>query len=420
MGFREALKIALQSLWANKMRSILTLIGVVIGVASVIMIVTMINGVNNYVATKVYRLRGRRIYRQPDALRSSLSGQEYLKYQKRKILRMDDYEAVAAAMYACALYRREISTTGNVVSNHQSATGVSIRGWTTDMLTMYNYNIAEGRSFTPTEMQHDAHVAVVGYDIVDNVMGAGRPHRKRNPRGWRSLHRHRSGGASGNHPRAEPGQLCRHSHHLPIRPSTDRTIPSPFTPRLEASAPQLEQASDQVRAILRARRHDALGQPDSFSIDTNASFVGLFKSFSQSFFGVAIGIATISLVIGGIVIMNIMLVSVTERTREIGVRKALGARRSDVMLQFLIESATMALAGGLIGVVGGIAVAKLITVIIGFPTTIALWSVARQFAAGHFRRHLLRRLSRAQSRHARSHCRAAVGALTRETLPACQ
>ena len=138
---------------------------------------------------------------------------------------------------------------------------------------------------------------------------------------------------------------------------------------------KLEAASDELRAILRARRHDAPGQDDSFSVDTNASFVGLFKSFSQSFFGVAIGIATISLVIGGIVIMNIMLVSVTERTREIGVRKALGARKSDVMMQFLIESAVMALTGGLIGVIGGIAIAKAITLVIGFPTTIALWSV---------------------------------------------
>ncbi len=373
MGFRESLKIALQSLWANKMRTILTLIGVVIGVASVIMIVTMINGVNKYVATKVYGY-GADVFTASQMPQVIMTSEEYLKYQKRKILRMDDYQAVLDECTACTAVGAEISKNGNVVSQHQSATNVSIRGWTTEMLTMYNFNIAEGRSFTPTELQHDAKVAVIGYDIVDNVLGIGDPIGKEI----------RVDGV----PYRVIGVVERQGNTL--GQSQDDFVGIPISTyqavygtndsltiygKAGGLDEKLERASDQVRAILRAKRHDAPGQDDSFSIDTNASFVGLFKSFSQSFFGVAIGIATISLVIGGIVIMNIMLVSVTERTREIGVRKALGARRSDLMMQFLIESAAMALVGGLIGVVGGIAIAKLITLIIGFPTTIALWSV---------------------------------------------
>ena len=373
MGFRESLKIALQSLWANKMRSILTLVGVVIGVASVIMIVTMINGVNKYVATKVYGY-GADVFTASQMPQVIMSSEEYLKYQKRKVLRMEDYQAVNDECTDCVAVGAEISTNGNVVSNHQSATGVSIRGWTTDMLTMYNYNIAEGRSFTPTELEHDAKVAVIGYDIVDNVLGTGDPIGKEirvDGVPYRVIGVVERQGTT-------LGQSQDNFVGIPI--STYQAVyGSNDSVTIYGKAggvdEKLEAASDQMRAILRAKRHDAPGKDDSFSIDTNASFVGLFKSFSQSFFGVAIGIATISLVIGGIVIMNIMLVSVTERTREIGVRKALGARRSDLMMQFLIESATMALVGGFIGVIGGIAVAKLITLIIGFPTTIALWSV---------------------------------------------
>ncbi|MHB1957628.1 MAG: ABC transporter permease [Acidobacteriaceae bacterium] len=373
MGFRESLKIALQSLWANKMRTILTLVGVVIGVASVIMIVTMINGVNKYVATKVYGY-GADVFTASQMPQVILTSEEYLKYQKRKVLRMEDYEAVKEQCTTCIAVGAEISKNGTVVSQHQSATDVGIRGWTTNMLNMYNYNIAEGRSFTPTELQHDAKVAVIGYDIVDNVLGVGDPIGKEirvDGVPYRVIGVvERQGNTLGQSQDDFVGVPI--STYQAVYGSNDSVTIYGKAGGLDE---KLERASDQMRAILRAKRHDAVGQDDSFSIDTNASFVGLFKSFSQSFFGVAIGIATISLVIGGIVIMNIMLVSVTERTREIGVRKALGARRSDLMMQFLIEAAAMALVGGLIGVVGGIAIAKLITAIIGFPTTIALWSV---------------------------------------------
>jgi putative ABC transport system permease protein len=373
MAFREAFKLALQSLWANKMRSILTLIGVVIGVASVIMIVTMINGANKYVATKVYGY-GADVFTASQMPQVILNGSDYLKFSKRKILRMDDYQAVADQCTDCTLTGAEVSKTGNVVSKHQSATGVSIRGWTVDMLPMYNYNIVQGRSFTATEVRHAAHVVVVGYDIVDNVLGMGDPIGQEirvDGVPYRVIGVVERQGKT-------LGQSQDNFVGVPIS-TYQNTYGSNDSITIYAKAggvgDVLERASDQVRSILRVRRHDALGQPDSFSVDTNSSFVGLFKSFSQSFFGVAIGISTISLIIGGIVIMNIMLVSVTERTREIGVRKALGARRGDVMLQFLIESGTMALAGGLIGVASGIAVAKIITFAIGFPTTIALWSV---------------------------------------------
>jgi putative ABC transport system permease protein len=126
---------------------------------------------------------------------------------------------------------------------------------------------------------------------------------------------------------------------------------------------------------MRARRHLQPGKPDSFSIDSSATFGDMLGKIVDNFGAVVVAIAGISLVVGGIVIMNIMLVSVTERTREIGVRKALGARRQDILLQFLIESATMSLLGGVLGVIGGISLAKVVSALIAFPSEVELWSI---------------------------------------------
>jgi putative ABC transport system permease protein len=139
---------------------------------------------------------------------------------------------------------------------------------------------------------------------------------------------------------------------------------------------RLEAAQDQARQILRARRHLNYKDKDDFTIATNENFLQIWANISQAFFAVTVGIASISLVVGGIVVMNIMLVSVTERTREIGIRKALGARRHDILVQFLVESATLALVGGIIGILLGLSIAFAVSMITPLPASVKWWAIA--------------------------------------------
>ena len=374
MAFREAIRIALQSLWANKLRSILTLIGMVIGVASVIMVMTLVAGVNKFVATKIYGY-GADVFtasKQPSVI---FSDAEFMKYQKRKDLKYDAYEAVAERCTACANTGAMAASTGSVVYGTHSATDIEIRGWTSDMPSIYDVNIERGRDFTQGEVDRRLHVALIGPDIVDNQMGGEDPLGKVirvdgeqytvigvGERKGKTL------GQSQDNWAAIPLTTFLDTH------GADKNNLTIYARAFGVGDP-LEVASDEMRVILRTIRHDRPGEDDSFSIDTNQTFVGIWQSISSSFFAVFISLAAISLVVGGIVIMNIMLVSVTERTREIGVRKALGARRGDLMAQFLIESATMSFVGGIGGVLGGILMAKLITLLVGFPSDIKIWSV---------------------------------------------
>jgi putative ABC transport system permease protein len=149
-----------------------------------------------------------------------------------------------------------------------------------------------------------------------------------------------------------------------------------------SSAKALDSTMDDVRLLLRSRRHAAYRNADDFAMETNATFLQLWGSISGTFFGVTIGIASISLIVGGIVIMNIMLVSVTERTREIGLRKSLGARQSDIRMQFLIESSTIAAMGGAFGVVCGILLAKVVTWTTSLPSSVQMWHGQTPGSAG--------------------------------------
>lgn len=373
MQFIEAMRLALQSLWANKLRSILTLLGVIIGVGSVITVVTLTNGARQFVTSKInsYGAATITISKMPQTF---ITMEEYLSYQKRRDVTYDDYRAVLSECTLCKSVGAQRHGTGKVVHGTKSTTDTDIRGWTWTMPALSNLNIDLGRSFTQVEDDHSAGVAIVGADIVDNVLGDGDPLGKEI----------RVDGA----PFTVIGVGERQGKML--GQSMDNWVAIPLTSFLHkygahsslaifvdagAGGEVMEMASDELRTIMRARRHLASSVPDAFSIDSSATFQNLLGKIINNFGAVVAAIATISLVVGGIVIMNIMLVAVTERTREIGVRKALGARRNDILLQFLIESATLALVGGLIGVVAGIVVAKGITLAISFPSEVELWSI---------------------------------------------
>jgi putative ABC transport system permease protein len=373
MEFKEAVKIALQSLWANKMRSILTLLGVVIGVASVIAVVTLVNGANTFVTSK-FSTYGADVFTVSKMPQIITNSEDYVRYQKRKNILLDDYMYVKDNCKGCVGIGAQQATMAKVVRGTQSVTDCSIRGYTWQMPSLQNLNIMQGRGFTQTDEDHASHVAIIGTDIADNLFGGTDP--------------------IGQDLRVDGAQYTvigvSEKQGSTFGQSQDNWVGIPLTAyqksygtsktltvyvKAGSAGEPLERAADEVRVLMRARRHDAVGSPQSFELDTNNTLVGFFSTITASFGAVAGAIAFISLIVGGIVIMNIMLVSVTERTREIGIRKALGARGHDIMLQFLVESATMALVGGAFGVIGGIGVAQVVTLLIGFPSTIALWSV---------------------------------------------
>jgi putative ABC transport system permease protein len=374
MTILEAIRIALLSLWANKLRSALTLLGVVIGVAAVIAVVTFVNGINGYVAEKIFNL-GADVFIISKITPVVTNIDQLLEGQKRKDLTMEDYHAVAESCQHCSMIGASaINSSGHVRYGEESISDTWIRGLTPSAASILDLDLTAGRMLNENDEENRSQVGVIGTDVVDNLFPTVDPLGKEirvEGEVYRVIGVGKKQGTTLGQSRdnyvAIPitTYLKQFGSHSPIR----------ISGKAHGVGVELEAAIDESRAVLRARRHDLPGRPDSFSAETNASFLSIWSNLSGTFFIAMIAIAAISLVVGGIVIMNIMLVSVTERTREIGIRKAMGARRHDVMLQFLIESGTMALVGGLLGVLFGIAFAKGITAIIGMPSEIKLWAV---------------------------------------------
>ena len=376
MHLIESIRIALQSLWANKLRSVLTLLGVVIGVAAVIAVVTFVSGINDYVAKKVFNL-GADVFLIFKVSPVAIDVDHYLEGEKRKDLTIDDYRAVAEACRHCELVGASTrNESGHVKYGGQSISDTLVRGLTPGMATILDTDLSAGRMLNDTDLNNRSPVVVVGNDIVEHLMPGMDPLGKEvQVDGWTyqvigvAKKKGKTLGQSADNFVMMPITSCLKqygSHDTSLR----------IAGKALSAGVSLSEAVDEARVALRAKRHDPLGGDDSFDIETNASLLSIWSGLSNTFFMATIGIAAVSLVVGGIVIMNIMLVAVTERTREIGIRKALGARREDVLLQFLIESVTLALFGGILGVLCGVGVAESVTALIGMPSSIKLWAVA--------------------------------------------
>jgi putative ABC transport system permease protein len=372
----EAIRIAFQSLWVNKLRSVLSTLAIVIGVAAVIAVVTFVAGIDGYVAGKVFNL-GADVFIMSKFSPVETNVEHFLEAEKRKNLELEDYQAVLDACRHCEYVGAALrNSTGHVKYAEQSISDTTVQGITPSMAPIYDTDLTAGRMLTETDLNNRSLVAVVGTDIVEHLMPGIDPlGREIRLDGWT----YQVIGV-GKKKGKTLGQTLDNYVMIPITAYLKQygahTDSIRISGKAAAAGASLNEAVDEARVALRAHRHDRIGAGDSFDIETNASLLGIWKDFSSTFFMATIGVAAIALVVGGIVIMNIMLVAVTERTREIGIRKALGATRDDVLMQFLIESVTLSLLGGALGVLVGAGVALGVTALIGMPSAIKLWAVA--------------------------------------------
>lgn len=373
MNFSEAVAISTSSLWAHKLRSVLTLIGVVIGVSAVIAVVSLINGANQYVATRVFRL-GADVFglsKQPSIITNV---DDWLEFQKRKRLTYDDFQAVREQCKSCKEVGASLGGRVEVKSGLNSLKDTNLRAWTPEMAQLYDVDLVAGRHITETDLSGAAPVCVIGMDVVENLLPTVDPLGKEVR--WNNVPCQVIG--VGKKEGSALGNSLDNWIILPLSTYNKEFGNQQTSLRITAragSAAKIQASVDEVRQIMRGRHHLTYQAKDDFAIETSDSFLSLWKDISGSFFAVTIAIASISLVVGGIVIMNIMLVSVTERTREIGMRKAVGARRTDILRQFLIESSTISVIGGALGVLLGVMVAGLVSWVTPLPSTVRLWSV---------------------------------------------
>ena len=372
----EAFRVATASLRSNKLRTALTLVGIVVGVAAVITVITIIKGLNQTVA-QTFSSQGSTVFsisKNPQIIKSR---EDFIKFNRRKDVTHEDAEVIARLCTACWRVGTAANAIETVKYADQKAENVRIRG--IDPITMFDIDgvtINVGRIWTESEGTSGRDICVIGTDMLKNLFSDAPADR-----------------ALGQEIRIDGRPYLVLGVLEPLGSifgfSRDNVVYIPYSTYQKAyggrrslvtfiqvqSPEQLETAEDQVRTIMRSRRHTAPGAEDEgFALETQDVFLNLYGSATSNIYLVTVFVAAISLIVGGIVVMNIMLVSVTERTKEIGIRKAIGARRKDILTQFLIEAVTVTAIGGLIGVGTGFGLAYVISALIGFPLLINVYS----------------------------------------------
>jgi putative ABC transport system permease protein len=381
----EAFLVALRSLRQNKLRTALTLIGIIVGVTAVIAVVTIIDGLNQTVA-QTFSSQGSTVFTVSKRPQVITSREDFIKFNKRKAVTPEDAEAITRLCTACWRTGMAVNSVQPAKRGDQKIEATQIRGMEPNhMFDIDGVTIDAGRIWTESESAAGADVCVVGSDIVTNLFPGDPTDRAVNQDIWVGGHRYVVIGVL--QPLGKILGISRDNRvYIPFATYKKRFgidfSGQAFSPSgvlvvfvQTQDAKQLETAEDQVRTVMRNRRGKTFkDDDDGFALETQEVFLNLYSTATSSIFLVTLLVSGISLVVGGIVVMNIMLVSVTERTKEIGIRKAVGARRKDILTQFLIEAVMVTGIGGAFGVITGFGTATLISLAIGFPLLFNVWS----------------------------------------------
>jgi putative ABC transport system permease protein len=374
MHIGESFKIAIDSIRANKLRSILTTLGIIIGVMTVVTVVSLISGLNKKVADMFSSIGSNVIYVQKWPWVQT--GDDWWKYRGRKDIKPEHAEAIKRLCSSVELVSPLDGRAMRIRYKDERTNPVSVDGVAPDYQQISGRDLESGRYITELDNDRKKRVCVIGTDIVDKLFPKEDPLNKTVRIG--SIKFVVIGVLE------KKGQMLGHS--------MDNEVVIPFNTfrklfltqgREDISIAMLakdkEEAIDEVRGVMRRLRDVQPGKPDDFSINTQDVLMDMYSKITGAAFVVMIGVASLSLLIGGIGIMNIMLVSVTERTREIGVRKAIGARYRDILYQFLTEAVVISGFGGIIGIIVGFTLARIVSVASNLPSAIPLWAVLLGF-----------------------------------------
>jgi putative ABC transport system permease protein len=379
MPIYEAILLALGTIRAQKLKSFFSLIGAFIGVMFLIAVVSVVKGMDKYVkedfAGKIFGINTFTVSRRPGFQTGRVSQEVRRAWRRRPQLYEDDFQAIRAALPAEYLVAIESSNQAEGIVGAKRSSFLQVYGVSEDLFKIRNYEVAQGRIFTPQEISHGQPVVVIGADVADSfftgvdpigktIRIAGFPFRvigvaeKQGTVFGFSLDRFAIAPYTSPMKRVvNPGKVV---GGIIVKASDDG---------------QMRAAMDQVEALMRSRHHLRPEQDDDFHLDTQDDVLTFWAKISSVLYTALPLLVGVSLVVGGIVIMNIMLMAVAERTREIGVRKSLGARRRDILAQFLVEAATLSTTGAVLGIVAGLALARLVQAISPLPMGVSPLSI---------------------------------------------
>jgi putative ABC transport system permease protein len=372
MTLPELFRECLRAIRTHRLRSFLTLLGIIIGIATLVGVVAVISGLNAFVKDKVFALA-------PDVFVVTKFGiirsrDEMIEALKRRNFDWRDYQRIAALLRRAEQVGASATSVSVVKFRDRRLPDVNLHGATANYGRMLGLDLAAGRFFVEGEARAAQAVAVIGWDIKDELFP------QLDPLGRTML--------LGGYPYRVIGLLAKQGKTLGQSRDTEVYVPLDNYRKTLGSRTSLDlfvqakggvagvdAAVDEVRTVVRALRHTGFRAPDPFGIVTAESLQTLWAQISAAAFILSVLIASVSLGVGGIVIMNIMLVAVVERTQEIGLRRALGARKRDIRRQFLLEAALLSVSGGLAGVLLGGAIALTVNGVLHFPAHLAASTV---------------------------------------------